>query len=116
MDSTLKKIYPIASSYPLIKVAWFISQKLNVKLIQRSLGDSFSLIFFEFDQNNTRIRLFNLRELQIKQLKNFDYLLVLENYLLEDIQKLRDSNFINFITELNPEDLTKKSREFLLSL
>ncbi len=121
MENQNKYYFLIASAYSPIKVAWFIGKQLQVSLYQRNIIKSnsdesdFLSVFESLDEGDTRISLYKVKDLDIKKIDKFDYLLVIVNYNVE-LQRLRDAKFINFITELSIENLPKgiqKSLKYL---
>ncbi len=110
-----KYFYLISSVYSIIKVAWFIGDKLKVSLSQRpvKIADRNILVFEAMSDDDKRISLYRMDDLKLRKLKNFDYLLVLENVRDFDVQKLRNSQYINFVTKLDLGNLTTKSQQYL---
>ncbi len=108
-DRENKLILTIASAYSLMKVAWFVGKLLNVSLVQRVTNDGQMTFFEYFSETGSRASLYKISDLDLKPLKKFDYLLIIENFPQIDIQSFRNSHFINFITELKPGELSKKA-------
>ncbi len=118
MTQLNKYFYLVSSVYSIIKVAWFISEKFKVNLLQKSVkfGDKDLLVFEALSDDDKRVSLYRTSDLGLGKLKNFDYLLVLENITDFDVQKLRNSQYVNFITKLDFKSLSQKSRQYLTLL
>ena len=110
-----KYFYLVSSACPIIKVAWFIGNKFQLNLSQKSLkiGNRNLLVFEALSDDDKRISLYRTNDLSLSKLKNFDYLLVLENIEDFDVQNLRNSQYVNFITKLDFSGFSQRSKQLL---
>jgi len=110
------KQYIFLSSYKnIISIAWFLNKKFNLNLSQKikKLGKE-KIIVFEDKSEKYRITLVSVKDLKISpKLAKFDYLLILENFYINDLSVIKSPEFVVYYLKIDLNALPKSTAKTL---